>query len=100
MLPRVACEEKMVTMVVVVGQPHVAAHLASAKMVVVFPTPGGPEIMMLGTFPSLANTASLWTVSGLPTISPNVLGRYFSIQGTFFFPIFSTLCHKMLFDKF
>ena len=54
-------------------------------------------MMMFGTFPSLANTASLltWqervssfevkqlTVSWLPTISGKVVGRYFSIQGTF-----------------
>merc|ERR1719430_385884 len=57
--------------------------LARHIMVVVLPTPGGPAMMMFGTFPSLANTASLATVSWLPTISGKVLGRYFSIQGTF-----------------
>merc|ERR1719436_2049194 len=56
--------------------------LARQRMVVVFPTPGGPAMMMLGTFPSLANTLSLLTVSWLPTISWKVTGRYFSIQGT------------------
>ena len=41
-------------------------------------------MMMLGTFPSLANTLSLLTVSWLPTISWNEEGRYFSIHGTSF----------------
>merc|ERR550532_2008976 len=58
--------------------------LARQRMVVVFPTPGGPAMMMLGTFPSLANTLSLLTVSWLPTISWNEDGRYFSIHGTSF----------------
>ena len=58
-------------------------------------------MMMFGTFPSLAKTANLLTcfqksasinflsygviltVSWLPTISGKVVGRYFSIQGTF-----------------
>merc|ERR1719430_435014 len=57
--------------------------LARHIIVVVFPTPGGPAMMMFGTFPSLAKTATLLTVSWLPTISGKVVGRYFSIQGTF-----------------
>merc|ERR1712001_564720 len=58
--------------------------LARHKIVVVLPTPGGPAMIMLGTLPSLAKTANLDTVSSFPTISSNVFGRYFSIQGTCF----------------
>ena len=36
-------------------------YLARHMIVVVLPTPGGPAMMMFGTFPSLANTASLLT---------------------------------------
>jgi len=34
--------------------------------------------MILGVFPSLAKTSSLPTASSFPTISPKVMGRYFS----------------------
>lgn len=44
--------------------------------------PGGPAIIMFGTFPSLAKMANLETVSSFPTISLNAFGRYFSIHGT------------------
>ena len=37
------------------------ANLARHIIVVVFPTPGGPAMMMFGTFPSLAKTANLLT---------------------------------------
>jgi len=56
-------------------------HLAKQRTVVVLPTPGGPAIIMLGAFPSREKTAKRETVSLLPTISSNVLGLYFSIQG-------------------
>merc|ERR1711983_502287 len=58
--------------------------LARHRIVVVLPTPGGPAMMIFGTFPCFANTAKRDTVSWLPTISLNSLGRYFSIQGAFF----------------
>lgn len=77
---------------------------AKQRMVVVFPTPGGPAMMMFGTLPSRAKTDSLDTVSerkikpqvvvvfrysssfvpSLPTISSKVLGRYFSTHGSAF----------------
>ncbi len=38
--------------------------LARHKIVVVFPTPGGPAMMMFGTLPSQANTDRRETVSG------------------------------------
>jgi hypothetical protein len=34
--------------------------------------------MIFGVFPSLANTSNLPTASSFPTISPKVVGRYFS----------------------
>ena len=43
--------------------------LARQRMVVVLPTPGGPAMIMFGTFPSRAKTAKRETVSSLPTIS-------------------------------
>merc|ERR1719309_234224 len=46
---------------------------------------------MLVTLPSLPNTARRETVSWLPTISWNLVGRYFSIQGTFFTASFLVL---------
>lgn len=72
---------------------------AKHRIVVVFPTPGGPymgystmkilmrnyfqlrfftAIMTFGAFPWVANTARRPTISSLPTISSNFCGRYFS----------------------
>lgn len=84
--------------------------LASANMVVVLPTPGGPyidynpnlildtvqkyitlrihffgkltAIIILGTLPLVENLANRKTVSSFPIMSKNVLGRYFSILKT------------------
>ncbi len=42
--------------------------LAKHTMVVVLPTPGGPDMMMFGTLPSRANTDSRDTVSEIKEI--------------------------------
>uniref|UniRef100_A0A0K2TTQ2 Uncharacterized protein n=1 Tax=Lepeophtheirus salmonis TaxID=72036 RepID=A0A0K2TTQ2_LEPSM len=54
---------------------------AKHRIVVVLPTPGGPDMIILGAFPSWANVVRRETVSEFPTMSSNVFGRYFSIQG-------------------
>lgn len=64
--------------------------LASANMLVVFPIPGGPVIIIFGIFPSSLITCNLLTVSSLPTISLIYIGRYFSTQGISSFAAFSS----------
>ena len=54
---------------------------ASASTDVVLPVPGGPERMRLGMLPCWARTWSRPTVASFPTISPTVVGRYFSSHG-------------------
>lgn len=51
---------------------------ASARTLVVFPVPGGPDKIKFGMFPCCARISSLPTVSSLPTISLTMDGRYFS----------------------
>ena len=45
--------------------------LAKHNIVVVFPTPGGPAMIIFGQLPCSAKTDNLSTVSSFPTISEN-----------------------------
>ncbi|RNA38976.1 hypothetical protein BpHYR1_041653 [Brachionus plicatilis] len=55
--------------------------LAKQSIDVVFPVPGGPQIIKFGRLPSSANTFSRLIVSSLPTMSFNKIGLYFSTHG-------------------
>merc|ERR1711935_531085 len=55
---------------------------ARQRTEVVFPIPGGPVKMRLGTLPVEAMAARRSTASLFPTISSILVGRYFSTQGS------------------
>jgi len=61
---------------------------ARACTLVVLPVPGGPHNIRLGIFPSCAMARSRTRVSSFPTTASRVWGRYRSIHGDSYPPLF------------